>query len=74
MIRVDDRAAAVYEIQAALRDISSRNERIRPRLIPDGIYGSETVAAVESFQRFIGVNATGVVDYTTWTELFEGNY
>lgn len=70
MIRVEDRPAAIYEIQAALRDISRRNDRVLPRLIPDGIFGSETEAAVISFQRLVGVNATGIVDYVTWTEIF----
>ncbi|MBQ8697049.1 MAG: peptidoglycan-binding protein [Clostridia bacterium] len=70
MIRVEDRAAAIYEIQAALRDISRRNDSIRPRLIPDGIFGAETEAAVISFQRLVGVNTTGIVDFVTWTEIF----
>ncbi len=70
MIRVEDRSAAIYEIQAALRDISGRDDRVRPRLIPDGIYGAQTREAVISFQRLVGVNATGIVDYETWTAIF----
>ncbi len=70
MIRAEDRSAAIYEIQAALRDISGRKDSIRPRLIPDGIFGRETEAAVVSFQRLVGIDATGVVDYVTWTEIF----
>lgn len=36
------------------------------RLIPDGIYGPETVSAVTVFQRAHGLPATGVTDQPTW--------
>lgn len=70
MMRVEDRGAAIYEIQSALRDISRRNEAVRPRLVPDGIFGPETEAAVVSFQRLVGIDESGIVDYVTWTEIF----
>ena len=38
-------------------------------LVPDGRYGSETTAAVEAFQRFVGLTATGDADHATRTLL-----
>lgn len=37
-----------------------------PSLIPDGIYGPETMAAVSAFQRRHGLAVTGVTDQATW--------
>lgn len=36
------------------------------RIIPDGVYGPQTVAAVSVFQRNHGIPVTGVTDQTTW--------
>lgn len=36
------------------------------RLVPDGIYGPETVRAVAVFQRRHGLPVTGVTDQDTW--------
>lgn len=44
-------------------------------LIPDGIYGPETVQTVAAFQRSHGLPATGVADQTTWetiVDVYEG--
>lgn len=35
-------------------------------IIPDGIYGPETTAAVSIFQKLHGLPATGVTDQATW--------
>ena len=35
-------------------------------LIPDGIYGPETIRAVSAFQRAHGLPVTGVTDQRTW--------
>lgn len=54
----------IRSLQTMLRTIAS----IEPRqvsVIPDGIYGSQTAAAVRSFQRRQGLNPTGVVDQAT---------
>lgn len=37
-----------------------------PFLIPDGIYGPETMAAVSTFQRRHGLAVTGITDQSTW--------
>ena len=36
------------------------------QVIPDGIYGPETMQAVAAFQRIHGLSATGVTDQETW--------
>ena len=40
-------------------------------LIPDGIYGPETVQTVAGFQRSHGLPATGVADQQTWEAIVE---
>ena len=37
-----------------------------PTIVADGIYGSRTQEAVETFQRAFGLPVTGVVDFKTW--------
>jgi peptidoglycan hydrolase-like protein with peptidoglycan-binding domain len=74
MIKLTDTKASIYEIQSALREISAKNAAVRPRLIPDGIYGTQTVEAVRSFQAYMGFSVTGVVDYQTWQALFGQKY
>lgn len=54
----------IRSLQTMLRTIAS----IEPgqiNVMPDGIYGPQTAAAVRSFQRRQGVNPTGVVDQAT---------
>jgi peptidoglycan hydrolase-like protein with peptidoglycan-binding domain len=40
-------------------------------LIPDGIYGQNTLAAVLRFQQGAGLPATGITDLRTWTAIAE---
>ena len=40
-----------------------------PSIVPDGIYGPKTKAAVEKFQAVFGLTVSGVVDYNTWYEI-----
>jgi len=35
-------------------------------IVPDGIYGPETMAAVSTFQQIHGLPVTGVTDQSTW--------
>lgn len=60
----------VRSLQTMLRVIAE----LRPgyvSLIPDGIYGKETAAAVTTFQRSNGLAATGTADLPTWDKIVE---
>ena len=54
----------IRSLQTMLRTIA-RIEPGQMNVMPDGIYGSQTTAAVRSFQRRMGLNPTGVVDQNT---------
>jgi peptidoglycan hydrolase-like protein with peptidoglycan-binding domain len=62
--------APIRTLQTMLRAIARLNENI-PLVIPDGIYGADTVAAVTAFQRQFGLPATGVTNLTTWNAVVE---
>ena len=55
----------IRSLQTMLRVIAESNE-LQPSVIPDGIYGSNTMGAVSSFQRRRGLPVTGVTDQATW--------
>lgn len=55
----------VRSLQTMLRVIASRHQDL-PNVIPDGIYGKQTVAAVSAFQQKFGIPVTGITDQTTW--------
>lgn len=55
----------IRSIQTMLRVIAAIDDRI-PEVIPDGIYGQETMASVFAFQRKYGIPMTGIVDQGTW--------
>lgn len=48
-----------------LRVIAQEDER-QPSVVPDGIYGNQTMNAVSAFQRTHGLPITGVADQNTW--------
>ena len=54
----------IRSLQTMLRTIASI-EPNQLNVMPDGIYGSQTGAAVRSFQRRQGLNPTGIVDQQT---------
>jgi len=60
----------IREVQGYLRLISADYPRI-PELKPDGIFGPLTTEAVVEFQRQFELEATGVVDFETWTLIYE---
>lgn len=61
---------AILNLQKYLRAISFADERVtRPPL--DGIFDSATEDAVRSFQASRNLNASGVVDRTTWDAIYE---
>ena len=63
-------AQPIRSLQTMLRVIAQEDER-QPSLIPDGIYGNQTTAAVSAFQRNHGIPATGVADRNTWEQIVE---
>lgn len=58
----------VTGLQTMLRTVAARESAL-PNVIPDGIYGAETMRCVQAFQNSRGLPATGIADYTTWTAL-----
>lgn len=60
----------VRQMQEQLARIS-RDYPAIPTITPDGIYGSRTRDAVETFQSIFGLPVTGVVDYRTWYKISE---
>lgn len=58
----------IRSLQTMLRIIAQEDRR-QPSLIPDGIYGSQTTAAVSAFQRNHGLPVTGVADQNTWEQI-----
>ena len=55
----------IRSVQTMLRVIAAGDPAI-PEVIPDGVYGQETMAAVYAFQRKKGVPVTGIIDQQTW--------
>ena len=55
----------IRSLQTMLRVIAENDRHYVP-IIPDGIYGPETVRAVSTFQRQHGLPVTGVTDQDTW--------
>lgn len=55
----------IRSLQTMLRTISKQKGNTF-HLIPDGIYGPQTVLAVTRFQKDHNLPATGVTDQTTW--------
>lgn len=55
----------IRSLQTMLRVIAE-NDPNYPSIIPDGIYGPETVNAISVFQRIHGLPVTGITDQTTW--------
>ena len=55
----------VRSLQTMLR-ILAEHDPSHPSVIPDGIYGPQTAAAVSEFQRRHGLPVTGVTDQDTW--------
>lgn len=55
----------IRSLQTMLRVIAE-DDRSLPTVVPDGIYGQETITAVSAFQRRNGLPVTGVTDQSTW--------
>ncbi len=61
-------AQPVRSLQTMLRVIAE-SDPTQPSVIPDGIYGQNTMAAVSAFQRRKGLPVTGTADQTTWDSI-----
>jgi len=55
----------IRSLQQMLRVIGENDDRL-PSVVPDGIYGNDTVRAVSAFQRSAGLPVTGIADQDTW--------
>ena len=55
----------IRSLQTMLRVIAENDNRHRT-VVPDGIYGPDTVKAVSVFQRLHGLPITGMTDQNTW--------
>lgn len=55
----------IRSLQTMLRVIAENNTSYQS-IIPDGIYGPETMSAVSTVQRVHGLPITGVTDNRTW--------
>lgn len=58
----------IRSLQTMLRVIAEDDSRL-PTVVPDGIYGQDTMNAVSAFQRRYGLPVTGVTDQTTWERI-----
>ena len=55
----------IRSLQTMLRVIAENDPR-HESVVPDGIYGPETISAVSTFQRLHGLRVTGITDQPTW--------
>lgn len=67
MYRINDKEAAIRELQKCLRVLGYDGLTI----VPSGIYDESTRAAVERFQAENGIPKSGAVDYNTHTRMYE---
>lgn len=58
----------IRSLQTMLR-VLSENDPSLPTVVPDGIYGQNTIQAVSAFQRQRGLPVTGITDETTWNAI-----
>lgn len=69
MYRLEDRPAAIREVQRFLL-IVSQNDLSIPHITVDGVYTEQTAEAVRIFQQSRNIIPTGSVDLETFTLLF----
>lgn len=60
----------IRNLQTMLRVIEKQQNHPKP-LIPDGIYGPETMQAVSEFQKQHGLPPTGTADRRTWDAILK---
>lgn len=68
-IQFGDRSEAVTAIQSRLNNVASNYPSI-PKIYPvDGIFGEQTLSAVQQFQRIFGLTPDGIVGAATWYKI-----
>lgn len=67
-LRVGSTGDKVRILQEQLNRISDTYSLI-PKLVTDGIYGSQTENAVRTFQSIFSLPVTGITDYPTWYKI-----
>ncbi len=60
----------IESLQMMLRNIAGEIDDVTT-VIPDGIFGPQTLESVQSFQQKYGLEPTGVVDFDTWNKIVE---
>ncbi len=65
-----EKRRAVFDLQNMLFELN-RGGMINSKVIPDGIFGDETTAAVVEVQNLHGLYPNGVVDTDTWRKIAE---
>lgn len=58
----------IRSLQTMLRTLSESDGRYTP-VVPDGIYGTQTAAAVSNYQRIHGLPVTGITNQQTWEHI-----
>ena len=71
MYQQTDKKSAIKEIQKYLYVLSDRKYTEIPRIPIDGIFDKETEAAVIKFQEIKLLSKSGIVDYETFTALYD---
>lgn len=60
----------IRNLQTMLR-VLAEDDRTLPTVVPDGIYGPETITAVTAFQRRAGLPVTGIANQDTWDAIVQ---
>lgn len=69
-LKPGDTGDSVAQLQYML-DVAGSFIPAVPKVKQDGIYGQATQDAVRSYQQYMGLPATGIVDPRTWDSLYE---
>ena len=60
----------IESLQTMLRNISGNYGDV-PLVVPDGIFGAQTLEAVQALQQLFGLESDGVVNFNTWNKIVE---